>query len=239
MAENGQAGSLAVLIQAGLNMGAVMSRQTSSIAHIAAKGDCPEVLNLLHDVNYPLDLVDSKGNTPLKVALVCDAHKSVDLLMSLGVNFGASNLANKTEFDLLKQCSPKTIFAFVSNACQRAVRACQGQPRGGAAAESQQQLHDLEVMLCWGNFNDLDLHVVTPNSEVINLKNPESTCFGCLDVEQNSAPQHQVAVERVSWSHLPKDGIYHVWVMYTALHHAISNERCKVCRLLWQRAVAT
>lgn len=67
----------------------------------------------------------------------------------------------------------------------------------------------LRVSLGWFNYDDLDIHCVTPDKHHIHFGNK----MGVLDVDMNAGGRHQSrnAVENLAFNHL-LDGVYRVYV---------------------------
>ena len=68
----------------------------------------------------------------------------------------------------------------------------------------------------WNNFNDLDLHVVTPRNERIFFAHRMSMCGGHLDVDRNAGgPATRQPVENIFW--LPRNMVHGNFAVF--VHH--------------------
>ena len=87
------------------------------------------------------------------------------------------------------------------------------------------KIGEVTFSLAWENYNDLDLHVVTPSGEEIYFRNRRSGDGGELDVDKNVRyPDTREAVENVRWLNNSPEGEYRVFVHYYANHGC--NEGC-------------
>jgi len=78
---------------------------------------------------------------------------------------------------------------------------------------------DVQVSLMWNNFNDLDLHVITPSGEAIHGGNKSSECGGELDVDANENAETKKPVENVVWPEgKAPAGVYQVYVNHYKKH---------------------
>ena len=76
----------------------------------------------------------------------------------------------------------------------------------------------IQFSLVWDNYNDFDLHVVTPSGERISYLRPRSRCGGHLDVDMNAGGKmSNEPVENVYWDvkKAPR-GTFKVYVVYYA-----------------------
>lgn len=78
------------------------------------------------------------------------------------------------------------------------------------------QTGDIQISLIWNNYNDLDLHVVTPRGETIFFGHRRSRDRGNLDVDMNGGrPMTQEPVENVFW----KEGTAPLGKFKVYVHH--------------------
>ena len=85
---------------------------------------------------------------------------------------------------------------------------------------------DVRFSLIWQSFNDLDLHVQTPDGEHIYFGYKQSSCGGELDVDRNAGGREtRKPVENTRWKKgtAPK-GTYQVWVENFAFHEDTLDE---------------
>lgn len=79
---------------------------------------------------------------------------------------------------------------------------------------------DVQILLKWDNYNDLDLIVTDPNEESIFFKNRRSSSGGLLEIDMNvEYPDSQTPIENIYWAQnsAPK-GTYNVYLLYYKCH---------------------
>jgi uncharacterized protein YfaP (DUF2135 family) len=78
---------------------------------------------------------------------------------------------------------------------------------------------DVQVSLMWNNYNDLDLHVITPSGEAIHGGNRSAECGGELDIDANEKAETKKPVENVVWPEgQAPAGVYQVYVHHYKKH---------------------
>ncbi len=86
----------------------------------------------------------------------------------------------------------------------------------------------IRATLIWNDFNDLDLHVRTPNGEHIFYGDSKSGCGGFLDVDRNARGREtRKPVENIRWKvgdSKPQPGKYEFWVNNYAYHEDTRGE---------------
>lgn len=87
------------------------------------------------------------------------------------------------------------------------------------AAGGQHDNVDVRISLVWDNRNDLDLHVTTPDKELIYYGHKHSACGGVLDVDRNVRGETVTPVENVRWARgAAPEGTYRVKVRNYSFH---------------------
>jgi hypothetical protein len=86
----------------------------------------------------------------------------------------------------------------------------------------------VQISLAWDDYNDLDLHVFTPDGERIYFNNKRSKCGGLLDVDMNVRPTSNTPVENVVWKDDAPLGTYKVGVHFYKHHR--KSKTGKTCQ---------
>jgi len=76
----------------------------------------------------------------------------------------------------------------------------------------------VQITLAWDNWNDLDLHVITPSGEHIYHDHRKSDCGGELDVDMNFKPTSKTPVESIVWTDTPPPGVYRIGIRHYKIH---------------------
>ena len=89
---------------------------------------------------------------------------------------------------------------------------------------------DIQVLLSWNNYNDLDLIVTDPNNETIWFKNRKAASGGELEIDMNvEYPDSKTPIENIYWKQGDApNGIYNVYLMYFKRHENIFENPYKI-----------
>lgn len=85
---------------------------------------------------------------------------------------------------------------------------------------------DLQILLSWDNYNDLDLFCTDPHGETIWYKNKRSASGGKLEIDMNvEYPDSKTPLENIYWERgNAPSGKYHIALLYYKQHeHNINN----------------
>jgi hypothetical protein len=78
----------------------------------------------------------------------------------------------------------------------------------------------LRVSLGWYNYDDLDIHCMTPSGERISFRNKKDV----LDIDMNAGGRRsRKAVENLQWKTLPENGVYQILVHNFSKRENIDN----------------
>ncbi len=89
---------------------------------------------------------------------------------------------------------------------------------------------DVQVLLSWNNYNDLDLICKDPNGNTISFKNRTVPSNGRLEFDMNvEYPDHKKPIENIFWQKgtAPK-GNYDVYLLYFKKHTSINDSPYKI-----------
>ena len=89
---------------------------------------------------------------------------------------------------------------------------------------------DVQVLLSWDNYNDLDLIVSDPNSESIWFKNRRVASGGKLEIDMNvEYPDSKTPIENIYWPQgSAPNGTYNVYLLYYKRHENIAENLYKI-----------
>lgn len=89
---------------------------------------------------------------------------------------------------------------------------------------------DVQVLLSWDNYNDLDLIVTDPNSESVWFKNRRVSSGGQLQIDMNvEYPDSKTPIENIYWqSGGAPNGTYNVYLLYFKQHENIEVNPYKI-----------
>ena len=89
---------------------------------------------------------------------------------------------------------------------------------------------EVQVLLSWTNYNDLDLIVTDPDSESIWFKNRRVASGGQLEIDMNvEYPDSETPIENIYWKQGgAPDGTYNVYLLYYKRHENIAENPYKI-----------
>lgn len=89
---------------------------------------------------------------------------------------------------------------------------------------------DVQVLLSWGNYNDLDLKCSDPSGEIISYSNKRSSSGGQLEIDMNvEYPSSRNPIENIFWpTGGAPQGTYNVYVTYYRKHENVQEVPYKV-----------
>lgn len=89
---------------------------------------------------------------------------------------------------------------------------------------------EVQVLLSWNNYNDLDLIVTDPNSESIWFKNRRVSNGGQLEIDMNvEYPDSKTPIENIYWQQgTAPNGTYNVYLMYYRQHETFAETPYKI-----------
>jgi hypothetical protein len=85
---------------------------------------------------------------------------------------------------------------------------------------------DVQILLRWNNYNDLDLCCTDPQNVTAWFKNPRTPSGGQLEIDMNAEyPDSKSPIEHIYWpSGEAPNGIYDVYLLYYRKHEPAINE---------------
>ncbi|MBK8808314.1 MAG: S8 family serine peptidase [Bacteroidales bacterium] len=89
---------------------------------------------------------------------------------------------------------------------------------------------DVQILLSWDNFNDLDLVCTDPNNETVWFKNKSIASGGKLEIDMNvNYPDSKTPIENIYWpSGGAPNGTYNVYLVYYKKHIEINETPYKI-----------
>ena len=89
---------------------------------------------------------------------------------------------------------------------------------------------DVQVLLSWNNYNDLDLICIDPDNEKVWFKNKIVSNGGKLEIDMNvNYPDSQTPIENIYWpSDSAPNGTYNVFLLYYKQHVDINETPYKI-----------
>lgn len=90
---------------------------------------------------------------------------------------------------------------------------CKGQPEIASSG-------DVQILLSWNNYNDLDIACIDPDGNMVYYKNKKVPSGGMLEIDMNVDPNgSKTPIENIYWpSGGAPDGTYNVYLMYYKRH---------------------
>jgi hypothetical protein len=84
---------------------------------------------------------------------------------------------------------------------------------------------DVQVLLRWNNYNDLDLYCIDPQGETVWFKNKRVSSGGQLEIDMNvEYPDSKKPIENIYWSNGgAPNGTYNVYLVYYKKHEPSIN----------------
>ena len=85
---------------------------------------------------------------------------------------------------------------------------------------------DVQVLLSWNNYNDLDLICTDPYGETVFFKNPKVSSGGQLEIDMNvEYPDSKTPIENIYWEPgRAPNGTYNVYLLYYHKHEPLIDE---------------
>jgi len=85
---------------------------------------------------------------------------------------------------------------------------------------------DVQILLSWNNYNDLDIHCTDPSGATVSYQNTVVPSGGRLEIDMNvDYPDSKNPVEHIYWpTGGAPNGTYHVYLVYYEMHEPDINE---------------
>ncbi|MDR2086478.1 MAG: S8 family serine peptidase [Dysgonamonadaceae bacterium] len=85
---------------------------------------------------------------------------------------------------------------------------------------------DVQILLSWNNYNDLDLCCIDPQGDTVCFKNPRTPSGGQLEFDMNvEYPYSKTPVENIYWQPCSApNGTYNVYLIYYRQHEPAIDE---------------
>ena len=89
---------------------------------------------------------------------------------------------------------------------------------------------DVQILLSWDNYNDLDLVCTDPNNETVWFKNKNISSGGKLEIDMNvNYPDSKTPIENIYWpTGGAPNGTYNVYLVYYKKHIEINETPYKI-----------